>query len=62
MGKYDEKIACIFACDAACTGAIRAAIDTFELHDDCTGMLAMTNKTDEKGRYLAQYDMETGCG
>ncbi len=52
----------VWVCSASCTGAICAAVDSFGLHDDCKGMLAMTNKTDEKGRYLAEYDMETGCG
>ena len=52
----------VWVCSASCTGAIRAAIDTFGLHDFCTGMLAMTSKVDENGRYIAQYDAETGCG
>ena len=52
----------VWVCSASCTGVIRAAIDTFGLHDFCTGVLAMTNKTDESGRYIAQYDLETGCG
>ena len=52
----------VWVCSASCTGAIRAAIDIFGLHDFCTGMLAMTNKTDEGGRYVAEYDTETGCG
>ena len=58
----DENGIDVWVCSASCTGAIRAAIDTFGFHDYCKGMLAMTNKTDENGRYLAQYDMETGCG
>jgi hypothetical protein len=52
----------VWVCSASCTGAIRAAIDTFGLHDFCTGMLAMTNRTDDKGRYIPRYDEETGCG
>ena len=52
----------VWVCSASCTGAIRAAIDLFGLHDACTGMLAMTNRLDEEGRYLSQYDAETGCG
>ena len=52
----------VWVCSASCTGAIRAAIDLFGLHDACTGMLAMTNRTDASGRYLPQYDAETGCG
>ena len=58
---YENNID-VWVCSASCTGAIRAAIDTFDLHDYCTGMLAMTNKTDEEGRYIAQYDMASGCG
>lgn len=52
----------VWICSASCTGAIRAAIDTFGLHDFCTGILAMTNKTDDKGKYLAEFDYENGCG
>lgn len=52
----------VWVCSASCTGAIRAAIDVFGLHDFCTGMLAMTNKTDSSGKYIAECDTETGCG
>ncbi len=52
----------VWVCSASCTGAIRAAIDTFGLHDYCTGMLAMTNKMDDDGKYIAEYDDQTGCG
>ena len=52
----------VWVCSASCTGAIRAAIDIFGLHDDCTGILAMTNKKDINGRYLAEYDAESGFG
>ena len=52
----------VWVCSASCTGAIRAAIDTFGLHDYCSGMIAMTNRSDERGRYVARYDAETGCG
>ena len=52
----------VWVCSASCTGAIRAAIDTFGLHEYCTGMLAMTNKTDSSGKYIAECDTETGCG
>ncbi len=50
----------VWVCSASCTGAIRAAIDTFGLHDHCTGVLAMTNKTDDDGRYLSEFDYENG--
>lgn len=52
----------VWVCSASCTGAVRAAIDIFGLHDSCTGMLAMTNKTDGSGKYIAEYDAQTGCG
>ncbi len=52
----------VWVCSASCTGAIRAAIDTFGLRDYCRGMLAMTNCMDDSGRYLPRYDAETGCG
>ena len=52
----------VWVCSASCTGAIRAAIDTFGLHDYCTGMLGMTNETDADGKYIAEFDAEAGCG
>ena len=52
----------IWVCSASATGVIKAAIDHFGLHDYCTGMLGMTDKTDSSGRYLNEYDYETGCG
>ena len=51
----------VWVCSASCTGVIRAAVDTFGLHPYCTGMLAMTNKTDEAGKTVAACDEETGC-
>ena len=52
----------VWVCSASCTGAVRAAIDLFGLHEYCTGMLAMTNKKDGSGKYIAEYDAENGCG
>lgn len=52
----------VWVCSASCTGAVRACIDSFGLHGYIKGMLGMTNKTDESGRYLNGYDYETGCG
>ncbi len=52
----------VWVCSASCTGAICAAIDTFGLHEFCTGMVAMTNKMDESGKYIAECDTQTGCG
>ena len=52
----------VWVCSASCTGAVRAAIDIFGLHEYCTGMLAMTNRKDSSGKYTAEYDAEDGCG
>ena len=52
----------VWVCSASCTGVIRAAVDTFGLHEFCTGMLGMTNKMDESEKYIAECDVETGCG
>ena len=52
----------VWVCSASCTGAIRAAIDLFGLHNYCTGMLAMTNRMDERDGYLPSFDEATGCG
>ncbi len=52
----------VWVCSASCTGAVRAAIDVCGLHDYCTGMTAMTTKTDSSGKYITSYDYETGCG
>ena len=52
----------VWVCSASDVGAIRAAIDFFGLHDYCRGLLGMTLKTDASGRYINEYDYETGCG
>ncbi len=52
----------VWVCSASCIDAIRAAVDVFGLHDYCTGVLAMTNKKDTDGKYLAEYDDKEGCG
>jgi len=52
----------VWVCSASCTGAVRACIDCFGLHDYIKGMLGMTNKTDKNGRYINGYDYDTGCG
>lgn len=58
----DENGIDVWVCSASVTGVIRAAIDHFGLHDHCSGMLGMTDKTDERGRFINEYDYETGCG
>ena len=52
----------VWVCSASATGVIKAAIDHFGLHRFCTGMLGMTDKTDSSGRYINEYNYETGCG
>ena len=50
----------VWVCSASCTGVIRAAIDTFGLHELCTGMLGMSNVEDENGKHIAECDVESG--
>ena len=58
----DEAGIDVWVCSASATDPIRAAIDAFGLHDYVTGMLAMTNVVGEDGKYVHNYDYETGCG
>ena len=58
----DENGIDVWVCSASVTGVIRAAIDHFGLHEYCTGMLGMTDKTDENGRFINEYDYDSGCG
>ena len=51
----------VWVCSASATDPIRAAIDAWDLHPYCTGMLAMTNVV-EDGKYVHKYDYENGCG
>ena len=51
----------VWVCSASATSPIRAAIDVWDLHQYCTGMIAMTNVL-EDGKYVNKYDYETGCG
>ncbi len=51
----------VWVCSASATDPIRAAVDVWGLHDYITGLLAMTNVL-EDGKYVNQYDYETGCG
>lgn len=57
----DENGIDVWVCSASATDPIRAAIDVWDLHQYCTGMLAMTNKIVD-GKYVNEYDYETGCG
>ena len=58
----DEAGIDVWVCSASATDPIRAAIDAFGLHEYCTGMIAMTNVVGEDGKYVHNYDYETGCG
>lgn len=60
--QLDEAGIDVWVCSASATDPIRAAIDTWGMHEYCTGMLAMTNVLDENGKYVNAYDYETGCG
>lgn len=55
----DEEGIDVWACSASDTDVVRAAIDLFGMHDYCTGLIAMTNKTAD-GVYVNEYDYETG--
>lgn len=50
----------VWVCSASATDQIRAAVDTWGLHDYVTGVLAYTLKTDSNGIIQNQYDYETG--
>ncbi len=52
----------VWVCSASATDAIRGAVDTNGLHEYCKGVVAMTMKLDDKGRYQPGYDYETGLG
>jgi phosphoglycolate phosphatase-like HAD superfamily hydrolase len=49
----------VWVCSASDIDVVRAAVDAFGLHNYVTGVLAMTNKT-ENGKYINAYDYETG--
>lgn len=46
----------VWVCSASNIDVIRAAVDSFGLHDYVTGVIAMTNKMDDNGRMLNEYD------
>lgn len=50
----------VWICSASATDNIMAAIDVWGLHDYIEGVLAMTNKLDGDGKYINEYDYETG--
>ncbi len=56
---YAESGINVWICSASCTDAIRAAVDVWGLHDCVTGVIAMTNKVKD-GKYVNEYDYETG--
>ena len=58
----DENGIDVWVCSASATDVIRAAIDHFGMYGHCRGMLGMTNKTDSSGRFINEYDYESGCG
>jgi len=58
----DENGIDVWVCSASVSDVIRAAIDYFDLHPYCKGLLGMTDKTDENGCFINEYDYETGCG
>ncbi len=52
----------VWVCSDSAPGVIRAAIDSFDLHKYCSGVIGMTPQTDYYGQYKNAYDYDTGCG
>lgn len=52
----------VWVCSASGIDQVIAAVDAFDLHESCTGVLAMTLKKDKDGKLLPEYDYENGCG
>lgn len=50
----------VWICSASPIDPVRAAVDVWGLHDCVTGVLAMTNKLNDKGQYEMEYDYENG--
>lgn len=50
----------VWICSASHVDGVRAAVDAFGLSDVVTGVIGMTQKLDENGVYLPEYDYETG--
>lgn len=50
----------VWVCSASYVQPVMAAVDVFGLHDLCKGVIAMTLKTGEDGRFTVDYDYETG--
>ena len=48
----------VWVCSASGVQQILAAVDAFGLHDFCTGVIGMTMKLDENGKYLPEYDYD----
>ena len=60
MQALDENGIDVWVCSASGTDQIRAAVDTWGLHDSVTGVLAYTLKVDGEGIIQNQYDYESG--
>jgi|GEM_PF-138025 len=50
----------VWVCSASATDPIRAAVDVWGGHDHIKGVMAMTNKLDEDGKYINEYDWTGG--
>jgi hypothetical protein len=50
----------VWVCSASDIDVVRAAVDAFGLHNYVTGVLAMTNKVGSDGKYVNEYDYDTG--
>lgn len=51
----------VYICSASQRDVVRAAVDTFGLHDYVSGVFALVNKV-QNGRYIGEYDYDHGCG
>ncbi len=48
----------VWVCSASGIQQILAAVDAFGLHDYCTGVIGMTMKLDDAGKYLPEYNYD----
>ncbi len=56
----DEAGINVWVCSASAIDPVIAAIDTWGMHNNVTGVIAMTRVVGEDGKYVNAYDYETG--
>ncbi len=57
---YSENGIDVWICSASHADGVRAAVDAYGLSDYVHGVIGMTQKA-EQGKYVPEYDWETGC-